>query len=355
MMKKHIYIIGACSLLFLSGCNNDVVNPDDERVPIAFSAEIPSASVEAQTRATDFPNSGSIAVVAANATSTTPTWSSLYLDHVIATVGDKDVSSIYPVSFTSTQYWPFNPDEYLSFVAYSPITHSSLTHTGVGLTVDITGKVYSFPDLLYTAPVGPYNKDYNSYDGTKGKISLGDFKHAMSRLAVKVIVVDQDGNVLPSNAHPVNQLKISSLIVKTNVTQGGFDLVSSQWALTNSGTLQTVYTLASSSSMSSVPYDNTDTSVCYLLPSTSSINTVALSSITFKVKDNNTNIEVGGDYPLDQFEQTDGSPVTLEIGKTTILLIKLQYTAIPPISPTVQLQGQLVEWNYKGTSTVTIE
>ncbi len=365
MMKKYIYsiMIGAFGVLSLSGCNNDVVEPDEgQQVPIMFSANLPSVTVESQTRATTFSNEDKVAIVAANATAVSPiptNWTSdnLYLNHETGTIGNATWEhgyAEYPITLSSLKYWYFEPNKYLSFVAYSPIPSVDIrvTRPNSDMKLTVNGAAPGFfPDLLYTGTIGNYNKTRVSV--------LFDFKHAMARLAVKVIVVDQDGNILPSNAHPVNQLKISLLVVNTKVTQGNFDLVSSQWTLANPGTsYQTAYTLATSSSMLPVPYDNTGstpTSVCYLLPSTSAVNVVSSSSINFKVKDTNMGIEVGGDYPLDQFKQIDGSPLTLEMGKTTVLLIKLQYTAIPPVSPTIQLQGQLIEWDYKGTSTVVIE
>ena len=272
MMKIHIYSIGAC-LLFLSGCNNEVVNPDNERVPISFSAEIPSISVEeAQTRATDFPNSGSIAVVAANSASSTPIsstdWSSgnVYLNHLTASVGDKN-GTIYPVTFGSTQYWPFDPDKYLSFVSYSPAIHSSLTHSATDLTVNITGKSYSFPDLLYTAPVGPFNKE-NSYNSERGRAYLGEFKHAMAKLVVKVIAVDKGNNEITSGSI-IDDVKVTKLYVQTKVTEGTFSLITSPpaWGAFTSGSIfQTAYSFIAGAT--SLPYNKDATNYCYLLPGT---------------------------------------------------------------------------------------
>ncbi len=370
MIRKHIYIIIGTCVLFLSGCNNDVVvQPDTEQVPIAFSAMMPSVTVETHTRATDFPNNGQIAVVAANAISTTPIastdWSSgnIYLNHLAATVGEK-VGTIYPVTFNPKQYWPFDPDKYLSFVAYSPATHNSLSHSDTDLTVDITGKPDSFPDLLYTAPVGPYNKKSN-YNSELGRANLGEFQHAMARLVIKVIAVNQHGVELTDTEYNLSQvqaIQISSLAIKTKATKGVFDLLSSGWTLTASefpAVAQTVYTLISTNT--SLPYKKEETaataaSTYYLLPNTTAVNTVKLSEISFKVKDTSPGgIEVGGDYALDAFKQIDDTFVTLEAGKTTLLTIKVQLTAIPPITPLIQLQGQLVEWDYKGKSIVEIQ
>jgi hypothetical protein len=92
-----------------------------------------------------------------------------------------------------------------------------------------------------------------------------------------------------------------------------------------------------------------------LLPATSAVNTVALSSLTIKLKETGMTDEVGDEYPLSNFKQIDEKPVTLEMGKTTVLLVKLQYSDIPTDNTTIQLQGQLVEWIDKGTSTVDIQ
>jgi|GEM_PF-1574973 len=370
MIKKYIYsiIIGACSLS-LSGCGNDAIVQEDvagQTLPISFKANLPSLNIENTTRATSFSNGDRVTIVAANAGAESPiptdwTPGNLYLNHEVGTIGSETWEheyAEYPITLNTLKYWYFEPNKYLSFIAYSPITDpevdARVSRTDMNLAINGTTEPL-FPDLLYTAPIGNYNKSRVSV--------LLDFKHAMARLAVKVIAVDQDNNILPANEHPVNQLQISSLVIKTKVTQGNFNLVSSQWTLTDPGSSapsQVAYTVIPSSGAStSIPYDNSGTgigtSTSYLLPSASNVNTVELSSIVFKVKDTNTDIEVGGEYTLNQFKQIDNSPVTLEMGKTTILLIKLQYTAIPPITPTVQLQGQLVDWNDKGASTVTIE
>lgn len=47
--------------------------------------------------------------------------------------------------------------------------------------------------------------------------------------------------------------------------------------------------------------------------------------------------------------------VKLEMGKTTKLTIKVKYVPIPDPETDIILEGQLVEWDYKGKSTVTIE
>lgn len=365
-MKKYIYhttVVGIFGLIALSGCNNEVAAPDTEQVPISFNANLPVISTESTTRATSFTNGDKVGIVAANVGAESPLpvaskWETdnLYLNHEEGTIGNATWEHgylEYPISLGSVKYWPFEPNKYLGFVAYSPVpsVESRITRpaSDMNLTVQNGAVGDFFPDLLYTDVVGNYNK-------TRVSVLL-DFKHAMAKLAVRVIAVDQDGNVL-SGTHPVNQLRITSLVLNTKVTQGVFNLTSSQWTLANpasGATSQTAYTLVSSSAPVAVPYDNTATSTSYLLPQTASVNTVELSSLVFKVKDLNTDIEVGGEYTLNLFKQLDETPIKLEMGKTTVLLVKLQYTAIPPITPTIKIEGQLVEWDDKGTSTVVIE
>ena len=233
-------------------------------------------------------------------------------------------------------------------MAYSPIPESNTRVVRSDMYLTVTGEGTDFfPDLLYTGKIGNYNKT--------DKRVLFNFQHAMARLAVNVIVVDKDDNVLDPGKHPVNQLKISSLVVNTKALQGVFDLVSSGWTLASfAQNFQPAYTLASQSKLVALPYDNRATSECYLLPSTEKVDAVSGVSINFKVKDTNTNLEVGGDYPLANFKD-NGNPVKLEMGKTTVLTIKIIYVSIPDPDPNIILEGQLKEWEYKGKSEVVIE
>lgn len=365
-MKKHIYTImmGTLGLFALSGCDSNVVATDEgQQQPILFSAGLPEAQTSAAgTRAVNTPfMDNQIAIVAANAEIGTPTspatdWSSLYLNHEIGNVGAKTYVNgydEYPITLANApKYWPFNPDKYLSFVAYSPIAgKSNISQTNMTLTVAHGTDGTFFPDLLYTGTVGNYNK-------TNKAVRL-DFQHAMAKVVVKVMALDKDGNEMTDNTKlPLKNLHITSLVLNTKVTTGTFGLVSSQWTLTDPGSSASpsvTYTLVSAATPTSVPYTNSATSVCYLLPATSAVNTVALSSLTIKLKEDGVTDEVGGEFPLSSFKQIDGKPVTLEMGKTTVLLVKLQYSDIPTDNVKIKLMGQLVEWDYKGTSTVVIE
>ncbi|WP_418894558.1 fimbrillin family protein [Limibacterium fermenti] len=369
MIKKYINImIGAFALLSLSGCSNEVAVPDEgEPAPIAFSANLPAPGTESSstTRAASFTNGDKVAIVAANASLELPVatdWraGNLYMNHVTGTVGSETWVHGYaeypialaanPASPDNKWYWHFEPNKYLSFLAYSPVaggSDSRVSRPGSGTNLEIGhgDENKFFPDLLYTGTIGNYNKSRVSV--------LLNFKHALARLAVNVVVTDKDGKELPKGEHPVNQLKISSLAVKTKTDGGVFDLVNSKWTLGSPSTELSAYSLTPNTAL---PYSNTETSEWYLLPATEGVNTVERISIDFKVKENNTGEEIGGTYALNEFKQIDGfSPVKLEMGKTTVLTIKIVYTGIPDPDPEIILEGQLFEWDYKGKSTVTIE
>ena len=363
MIKKYIYsiLIGVFGLLFLAGCDTEVAIPEEgDLEPILFSANLPEAVVEnsSRLRSTGFSNGDKVGIVAAKASVTTPLptdWTTdLYMNHVVGTVGDPtwvhaDPDPEYPITLNPTRYWPFNPDEYLGFAAYSPVPGSGggdsrVTRANMELTVNGQTNNY-FPDLLFTGRIGNYNKI--------DKRVLFDFKHAMAKLAVNVTVVDQNDKPLLTGQHPVNQLEISSLVVQTQAHQAIFDLMSSKWtSIETVADFQTAYT---GETLLTLPYSNVETSTWYLLPSTSTVNTVDMTRIDFKVRDKNIDEEYGGEYSLADFKQASGEPVKLEMGKTTVLNIKIKYVLIPVPDPEIILEGQLVEWDYKGESTVTIE
>lgn len=358
-MKSQLsfIIIGFFFCLFVSGCGEDFAAPeaDSEQVPILFSALSVSTSTDAETRTraatTDFPNNGKIAVLAANAEEHTTNldWNDLHLNHAAANAGTKN-SNKYPVTLESTQYWPFDGDKYLSFAAYSPA--SARTANANTLTVTATAQT-PFPDLLYSTPTRVYNK----VTGAAG-VELTEFKHAMARVVIKVIPVNEDGSEI--SGYNSDNFKITQLNIQTQATTGTFDFLAGApaWTLPASdGNFVTVYNLINAPSYSDakakkLPYDS---DACYLLPLATN-NRLELSKVGFQVSDKAyTYTYSGSDGSLDEFKNESNGSITLEMGKTTVLTIKVRVMDIQNGgNNNILLYGTLKGWEYKGNSTVTI-
>lgn len=370
MIKKFFYIIIGVAGALLSGCSNELQQPETEDGPVPILLSVSGTRVSAEagmTRgdavSTDFPNNGNMAVMAAKTRqgATTFDWSAdnLHLNHVAATAGTKSNGN-YPVALTPVQYWSFDANEYLSFAAYSPST-AKKEGAGPGLLTVRAGASAPFPDLLYSTPTGSYNKETG-----KDGVELTTFRHAMARLVIQVVPVDKNGQQLTDYKN--DELNISKLAIQTKVTSGDFDFLAATpaWTLTAPGTdagHTTLYTLISAATAKALPYDSSDSSQggsnkgYYLLPATNTVNTVALSKIDFELKDKayTYTYASGDDGSLDEFKTADSGSVTLEIGKTTVLTIKVKVTDIEHGGgENVILFGTLKDWEYKGNSTVTI-
>jgi hypothetical protein len=344
-----------CTLLWVTGCESESVTPETtEQVAITLSASSLPVPVDIQTRAESL-NTKTIGIVAANADNSTINWSSYYLNHVKATGTDANLNGEKAVNFEGgTRYWPFNPAEYLGFVAYSPF-HGSDGDARVErvagtdklkVTANATN---AFPDFIYTEPVGPYNKVYAQGKPNEA-VSLGEFQHAMAKLDIKIQLVDKQGIEIPSAQFPnPNPLRITELKVSTKVKSGEFDLLQATtpktWTL--DALLPTEEEIRTHIGSSTTLTATLPTYTCFLLPETHND-----SFVSVKIND-------GVGYPevkekISGFKDGEDGAI-LEMGKTTLLTIKVVYVGIPDPNPTIILEGQLVEWDYKGKSTVTIE
>lgn len=360
MIKKFFYIIIGVVGALLSGCSNELQpEVEDGLVPIRLSVSGTRVSAEAgMTRGTtDFPHNGDITVMAAKTKQSEANvdWSTgnLYLN-MPATVGTKSDGK-YPVALDPVQYWPFNADEYLRFAAYSP---SGAKKEGAStVLLIVTGnETAPFPDLLYSTPTPAYNKE-------AGNVKLTTFRHAMARLVIKVIPVDKDGEEIRSYKN--DNLKITKLAIQTKVTTGDFDFLAPTpaWTLTQpSGDYVTLYKLINASTYNegiALPYDSSSPAQgdYYLLPATNNVNTVEYSRVELELSDNayTYTYASGADGSLDEFKTADGKSVTLEMGKTTFLTIKVKVTDIQTGGEIdTILYGTLKDWEYKGNSTVII-
>lgn len=367
--KYSIYMTVLCSLLVLASCDKEAVDipgTETEKVAIALSASFLPVSVDVQTRAETI-NGRTIGVVAANTDQTTPlasvNWSDYYLNHVKASGTNTTLNGEKEVAFSPAQYWPFNPAEHLAFVAYSPYHgtdgDSRVERVGTTNTLKVTADGNSFPDFLYTEPVGPYNKESAKAAAPDKAISLGEFQHAMAKLDIQVKLVDKDGVEIPEANFPnPNQLRIAELKVLTEVKNGEFDLLQTtspkEWtALDATDEKETVRThISSLTTLTATLPTYTD---CFLLPGTEEKSYVSIKIQELHPTNNTVVNEVSSEAKITEFEVSSGVGAKLEMGKTTLLTIKVKYVPIPDPDTDVILEGQLVEWDYKGESTVTIE
>ncbi len=378
MKKRYYAYIGAlCSLLAFAGCDKESDTPEiGEKVPITLSASFPvSIDVEAQkasaqgiqTRAETIHDRtiGVVAVKAEEGTDlNTLNWGAYYLDHVRATGTNTHLNvNEETVRFNETQWWPFHPTEYLAFVAYSPYPGSTgdtrVSRVDASNTLRVTSNATgSFPDFIYTVPVGPWNKEDAKTSTPDKALSLGEFQHAMSKLDIKVILVDKNGDPLDARLYPnPNGIRITELKVSTEVNGGTFDLIQPtlpiNWTLDAAGDNKTVRTHISSATtlVSNLPIY----SGCYLLPGTEDNSSVSITIQELDAVTNSPIHTIEREAKVNEFllETTGGAK--LEMGKTTLLTIKVKYVPIPDPKEDVILEGQLVEWDYKGESTVTIE
>ncbi len=366
-IRYYTYIWILCSLLCFAGCENESIIPDtgEEKVPITLSASSLPVSVDVQTRAETI-NKRSIGIVAAKATgssiSDVTSWTDYYLDHVRANGTDTNLNGEKQVTFATFQWWPFNPAEFLAFVAYSPYSGTggdSRVARVVGTnTLKVTaGTTNAFPDFLYTTPMGSYNKvvAQNAQDNA---ISLGEFQHAMAKLDIRIILVDKNGDKLAADKYPdPNRIRITELKVSTEVNSGEFDLLQTAepkaWTSLNVLATKQMVRTHISTATELAPTLSTYTN-CFLLPGTENESYV---SVTIQEWDETTNAPLNTiikEAKIEEFEVSAGVGAKLEMGKTTLLTIKVKYMPIPD-PENIILEGQLVEWNYKGKSTVTIE
>lgn len=370
--KNKIYAGMLCALFFLgTGCDKEpsVTSGAEEKVPINLSASSLPVPATLQTRAETL-NGRTIGVVAVKTDESTPLkdidWSGYYLDHVRATGTKNEVDNEEEVVFAQPQWWPFNPGEYLAFAAYSPHYGNGgderVTRVGTTSTLKVVaGSKNAFPDFLFTNPVGPYNKR-DAQAKQSGVLSLGEFQHAMAKLDINVVLVDKNGVPIPKEKFPnPNPLRIKKLEVGTKVKNGEFNVTQTalpkQWtALDNSGTEQAVYTPVNISTELTASFP---TMSCLLLPGTHDTSYIA---ITIEELDATKKIMTTIDRKaaISEFMDESQDPAkgaVLEMGKTTLLTIKVRYVSIPDPDPKDQiiLEGQLVEWDYKGKITVVVE
>ncbi len=358
-MNKYIYIAFAC--VTLSSCSNqeEVSSTDgDALTPILLSAGVEDVSTEAQAESARdagnaFPNGGKISVIAANNKGENTGWTSLHIDNKTATAGTIS-NGKYPFTWdfngddqwgNQTYYWPFNPDEKLVFVAYSPTASTDGVVTAVAgseTSFKITLKDKADVDVMYTKPTEAMNKTTEIAD-------LGQFQHALAKVQVVVKTVDTQGNYSPSDI-----FSVISMAVNTSITTGTFDLTKSTLALDDAAQNATSYTIFDPTDGHAL--DKALTEECYVFPDSQDH-----SSVTLNLKDKK-GINFEETYSINEFTNagTNKKDLTFIAGKTTVLTFKVQVKTSPDEGDNdktnnIILTGDLKDWECNGKFEVGIE
>ena len=349
MIKKYIHIICIGGCLFLSGCSNDVATVEgDGNLPILFTASIStSTDVEtqnsAQTKAetTSFPNGGHIAILAANATQSgvnSDGWQNLYMDVTATATG---TNPTYPVIVdgTTTYYWPFNPEEKLVFVAYSPKDYPHVSNNRTSLNILLKDKM---EDVVYTKPTAPLAK-------TKETVNLGEFQHALAKIRIVVKAIDEAGK--PTTA---KQFKVTSIKVKTQATSAVFDLTSSRL------TSQLATNFTSFPLLSTARALDTEEGVVAelnILPGNEESTYIGLTltdDVLSYGKDESDSTNGNFGYKLSEFTPETGTEkLAFEAGMITTLTFNIKVTDIQ--NKSIILKGDLKDWECQGDFEVGIE
>lgn len=337
--------IGGC--LFLSGCSNDVATEEKNGVlPILFSASI-STSVNTETtngvqikaETTTFPNGGSIAILAANATKSgiiLDGWTNLYMD---ATATAKGINSTYPVDVDDTYYWPFNPEKKLVFVAYSPKDYPQVNSSRTSLSIDLNQK--KDVDVVYTKPTDPMDKTIRT-------ANLGEFQHALAK--VRIVVKAIDKNNKPTTA---KQFEVTKIEIKTKATSAVFDLTTSKLTSIVAKDFTSFSLLTAPKSL------DTEEGVVVelnILPGNEEDTYIGLALtdgilVYGKNGDDSSKDDYG--YKLEKFTPEGTDALAFKAGQITTLTFKIQTTNIE--DDTIILKGDLKDWECQGNFEVGIE
>lgn len=341
MNKLYTYILLFTLMGTVYGCDNaDVEAPEvnKDSNPIVLSSAYSASIAEAGTRATtNFPNNGSIGVVAATELVDVPEltdWS-LYADisnrHAVAT--SQDNKGVYSFQWDSPCYWPFDGSD-LYFMAYSPIadgTDNGYIIDGQKRSIFMNLKP-NMADVMYASN----NTAYIPHNKTTGVVDLGEFRHALSQLTI---------NVKAAQGLPT-QITVSNLTFSTSygtanlyLPLGEFGLVPVEGATYTDVLLDTSTSLASPITRDLLVFPGTEDK----------------TQISITLFDTETQYTFTGEYMISFFQSdTPGQPILLEQGKNTVLNITVDKINVENPSTTINLNGRITDWTYMGHFNIGI-
>lgn len=341
MNKIYTYILSLILVGAVYGCDNadvDAPGVKQEGYPILLSSANSASTAEAGTRATtNFPNNGSIGIVAATKLYDVPEMTdwSLYADisnrHAVATSVDNN--GVYSFQWDSPCYWPFDGSD-LYFMAYSPISDG--TDNGY-IIDDMKRSIFmnlktQMPDVMYASN----NTAYIPHNKTTGVVNLGEFRHALSQLTINIDAAPG----LPS------KIKVSNLTVSTPYSTanlylplGEFGLIPVPGVTFFNELLNVDTSLASTISRELLLFPGTEDA----------------TQISVTLHDTDSGYRFTGNYMISFFQSdAPGQPILLEQGKNTVLRITVNLIDLEKPSEKIDLKGRITDWSYKGHFNIGI-
>lgn len=335
MSRINKYLGLMLSVVILSSCSSDdIITPDEHSSPeiIKFSANSSSISSKlTRAEAAEFPNDGKIGIRAALAVDSINWFVSPYLDNASATVKAK-VGDNYSFDLDEVKYWPFDDSE-LVFMAYSPVASAE---GAVKLNEDKTSLSLSLdkdmPDVLYASN----NTKLTSYKKTmKTAVDLGEFKHALSQLTLKI------------TADEISDVQLTKLQVVTRNGEATLDLLKGDNGLTIGRNKVFTYDLVSSA-QDIIETDYKETVLLY--PTTEAVTHVVLQLKEKTASGQSYDYQ----YPVSVFKNNENpdKPITLERAKNTTLSIHVK--GKPITAAAFLLSATLTDWKYMGQFGINI-
>jgi len=340
-----------CGFILLPGCSKDIDSegeqpgkenpeePEELRGSIYLSSTAETTSFTTKAGADDFPNSGSIGVIAAEYNATAIDWTSYPDINNAPATATSLTNGIYTFSWPSNaiKYWPFDNSQ-LVFMAYSPRTENlqniSLSDNRTTLAISLT---QNMQDVLYAS--ANENAETTPYNKVSKRVDLGQFKHALSQLTVEVV----------ADATMDESIQVNSLRVSTYQRSAELNLLKGDNGLDVAANAENefVYTLVSANT--SFKTQKISKTVL-LFPGTQDVTKISIDLFS---TDNPTT--VGKEYMVSYFHDdlNPNEPLTLERGKNTTLTINVKGKNVNTTD--IELMGTLSSWNYQGDFGITIK
>lgn len=340
-MKKNIYITLLAAGMTLAACNASKDLPGKEGIPekIRLSSLSVDASLPSRA-ATDFPNDGSIGITATtvyNSAEPLNTDWTLYPDiqNAEATASSVD-TGVYSFTWGTQKYYPFDGSD-LYFMSYSPAVQAGnplYTLNADKNTLEI-GLDPAMPDVLYASN----NVAPQAYNKTSGTVSLGEFRHALSRLVVEVV---------PDPALS-QSIKVSRLAVATPVKSASLVLPLGDEGLTpvySPDNYEIEFISANTDLSGTLSYEH------YFFPGTEDYMNITITL----VDQYNASSTFTGSYMMPEFINPNDpdKPLALVRAKTSVLRFLIKNIGVQQPDVETNLEGLVTDWNYQGRYGITI-